>query len=95
MISDWDKERWEKRISDLEARRIGRGEPSIYDLHLACEAIAASPYSWITDAMLRINGGFLDIGRYDRVLAVLLEDDVLTPIGYNRFQINRKKAPAS
>jgi len=45
--------------------------------------------------MLRVNGGFLHIDRYDRVLSALLDDQVLIPQGFRRFAINRKKIPAA
>ena len=83
---------WDARIADLIAGRLGT-ECSEYDLDLACWAIAHSPFSYITDAMLRINGGFLHISRYNKVLAVLLQDEVLWPSRFNCFAIDRRKIP--
>lgn len=92
MVGADDQKAWDAKISDVMAGRLG-SEPSDYDLDLACWAIAHSPFSYITDAMLRINGGCLPIAQYNRVLSVLLQDEVLFPSRFNSFTINRKKIP--
>lgn len=85
-----DLKKWNERIAHLAAANM---EPSWYDLTLAMDAIARSPWSHITDAMLRVNGGWLSDERYDRVLSALLHDGALSAGSFQVFSINRRKIP--
>lgn len=85
-------EYWDRWTSDLMAGSLG-GDPSLFDLGLICDAIAAHPYRTITDGVLRINGGMLPKPLYDSVMSALVQDGVLRPIAFNTFEINRSKVP--
>ena len=94
MITDWDQKSWNQRIAELKANPVGDAfEVSAHELDLACCAIAGCPYDTISDSILRLNGGCLESERYDIILRVLIADEVLFPVSYGRFQINRKKIP--
>lgn len=88
---DENRAEWQKHIEYLRSLPCENADPET--LEQVETAIRRCPYGSISDAIMRINGGWLCGLKYDLCLASLLQFGCIEPSGFGVFRINRQKIP--
>lgn len=88
---DENRAKWAEFILKLRGMDLSR--VNLETLANVETAIRRCPYPNVSDAIMRINGGWLCGEEYELCLAVLLRQGKIEPSGFGSFLIDRRQLP--
>lgn len=91
LTQDENRAQWKAHVETLRTMDCSGVNPML--LVEVERAIRRCPYPSVSDAVMRIQGGWICGRDYDLCLAALLRAECLEPSGFGVFRIDRQKLP--